>query len=58
MYECFHCGERAVIWDSDFDYEDYGLDGPGIVQVLHCTHCGAYIEYHIDCGEDDEEETD
>lgn len=55
MYECFHCGARAVIWDSDFDYEDFGYEGPGIVQVLHCTNCGAYIEYHIDCGTDDEE---
>ena len=26
MYECFHCGERAVIWDSDFDGEDFDGD--------------------------------
>lgn len=24
MYECFHCGARAVIWDCDFDFEDFG----------------------------------
>ena len=27
MYECFHCGARAVIWDSDFDFADFGYDG-------------------------------
>ena len=31
MYECFHCGHRAVIWDCDFSYEDYGYEGDGIV---------------------------
>lgn len=55
MYECFHCGAYAVVWDSDFDYADYGREGLGIVQVCHCENCGAYIEYYIDCGDDDEE---
>ena len=30
MYECFHCGTKSVIWDSDFDFEDYGYEGKGI----------------------------
>lgn len=53
MFECFHCGERAVIWDADFDLEDYeyyDFDGnllSGIVHNLHCTNCGAEIEYII-----------
>jgi len=55
MYECFHCGMRAVIWDSDFDAEDVGYEGPGIVQMCHCTHCGAQIEYYIRTEEDTEE---
>lgn len=58
MYECFHCGANTVIWDCDFSYEDFGYEGEGIVQVLHCENCGAYIEYHIDCGESDEREDD
>lgn len=33
MYECFHCLTRAVIWDSDFSFEDFGYEGDGIV---HC----------------------
>ena len=26
MYECFHCCKRAVIWDTDFDFSDFGLE--------------------------------
>lgn len=54
MYECFHCGARTVIWDADFDFDDFGLDGSGLVHVCHCANCGAYIEYQISDGEDDE----
>ena len=54
MYECFHCGARAVIWDADFDFEDYGYEGNGIIHECHCTHCGAQITYMIDIGEDDQ----
>lgn len=38
MYECFNCGERTVSWDSDFSFDDYGLEGDGIVHVLHCNN--------------------
>ncbi len=55
MFECFHCMERAVIWDCDYDYSDYGYDGEGIIHVLHCTRCGAQIEYDIPMGAPDEE---
>lgn len=60
MYECFHCGARAVIWDADFSFEDFGYeyDGieDGIVHICHCDNCGAEIEYRIPCGDwpDDE----
>lgn len=47
MYECFHCLQKSVIWDSDFDFEDYGYDGVGVVHVCHCANCGADIEYRI-----------
>jgi transcription elongation factor Elf1 len=47
MYECFHCGQRAVIWDSDFDFDDFDYEGEGIVHICHCTNCGAEIEYDI-----------
>ena len=58
MYECFHCLERAVIWDSDFSFDDCGYEGDGIVQFLHCTNCGAEIEYRIPFDNDEEEDRD
>ena len=56
MYQCFHCGAQAVILDADFDYDDYGLEGQGIVHHCHCTECGAQIEYYIPIPDDDTEE--
>lgn len=47
MYECFHCGEKAVVWDADFDFDDYCLEGQGIVHECHCSNCGARITYQI-----------
>ena len=47
MYQCFHCGAQAVIWDSDFNFDDFEYEGEGIVHILHCTNCGAEIEYKI-----------
>lgn len=57
MYECFHCGQRAVIWGADFDFSDYGLEGEGIVHSLHCSNCGAEIEYYIRIDEEEGEES-
>lgn len=56
MYECFHCGSISVIWDSDFNFEDYGLEGEGIIHECHCSHCGARIVYYVPIGGDEEEE--
>lgn len=48
MYECFHCGAKAVVWDADFSYEDCGIDGEGIIHDCHCTNCGVVIHYFVD----------
>ena len=55
MFECFHCGCRSVIWDSDFTFDDCGYEGEGLVQFLHCTSCGAEIEYRISFEKDEPE---
>lgn len=55
MYECFHCGLRAVIWGADFSFEDFGYIGEGIVHTLTCSNCGAEIEYRIPIDEEDED---
>lgn len=54
MYECFHCGERAVIWDNDFSFEDYGYEEEGIIHECHCTHYGARITYEVPLESEDE----
>lgn len=54
MYECFHCLTRSVIWDGDFDADDYGFLEPGIVHECHCENCGALITYFIPMGESEE----
>lgn len=45
MYECFHCGEKAVAWQADYDPSDMGYEGEGVVHICQCTNCGAEIEY-------------
>ena len=56
MYQCFHCLQNTVVWDSDFDFSDFGLEGDGIVHVCHCTNCGAVI--HVMSSDKEEENTE
>lgn len=53
MYECFECGERAVVWDADFDFDEFGYEEEGIVHCLHCQNCGARIKYLVPNEHDD-----
>lgn len=55
MYECFHCCTRGFIWNADFTFEDYGLEGEGIVHHCTCANCGAEIEYYIRLDEEEDE---
>ena len=54
MYQCFNCLNDSVIWDSDFSFEDYGIEGDGIVHVCHCSACNALITYYVPCDEEAE----
>lgn len=56
MFECFHCMTRSVVWQCDYSFEDFGYEGDGIVQILHCANCGAEIEYRIPLESEDEDE--
>lgn len=47
MYECFHCLAKSVVWQSDYDFSDYGMEGDGIVHVCRCINCGAEILYFV-----------
>ena len=56
QFQCLHCRSFAVTWDADFNLEDYGYEGDGIVSTFHCNNCGADIEYIIRTGGDDDED--
>lgn len=56
MYECFHCLQKAVVWDADFDFSDFGIEGAGVVHVCHCTNCGARIQVMSGVFDDEENE--
>lgn len=47
MYQCFHCLHNSLCWQCDYDFEDFDYDGDGIVHILHCTNCGADVEYIV-----------
>jgi len=57
MYECFHCGCRSVIWDSDFSLDEIEGEGEGIVHFCHCENCGAEIQYIIRMEEEENGES-
>ena len=50
--KCWHC-KGELIWNADFDYKDYGLDGDGVISALSCTNqnCGSYVEVYLKCEE-------
>lgn len=56
MYQCFNCLQDTVCWDCDYDFDDFGCEGEGIVHVCHCTNCGADIEYRVPVDDMDIEE--
>lgn len=58
LYECFHCLTNGVFWLGDFDFDDYGLEGQGIVHVCKCANCGADITYYIRIDDEEGEEDD
>ena len=44
---CWYCKNEELVWQNDFSYEDYGLDGDGIVSVLHCENCNALVNVYL-----------
>lgn len=51
--KCYNCGSRTV-WQNDFDFEDYGAEGEGIVTVWLCPNRGSTHEVYIPLGGDDD----
>lgn len=52
MTQCWFCGTE-MIWGGDHSFEDYGMEGDGIVANLSCPGCGATAEYYTKQEEDD-----
>lgn len=45
---CWHCS-APVLWGGDFDFEDYGYEGEGVVSNHSCSNgdCGAQYEVAV-----------
>ena len=54
--KCWHCNNK-LIWGGDFDYEDYGMDGEGIISNLSCPNklCNAFVEVFLPLKEEVDE---
>lgn len=53
---CYNCG-GPVVWQNDFDFEDYGRLGEGIVHVYQCGDCNTMWEGY-NCMDDEEDRED
>ena len=50
--KCFIC-KSPVIWGGDADYEDYGIEGVGIVSNHSCSNEDCNADYLVRTGEDE-----
>lgn len=41
--KCTFCNEE-LLWSNDFDYDDFGLDGDGIVGIYICNNNECDVE--------------
>ena len=46
MVSCYNCGTE-MIWGNDFDFEDCGYEGDGIVSCFTCPTCDTYAEFVV-----------
>ena len=46
MVSCYNC-ETEMIWQSDFDFEDFGYEGEGIISCFICPKCETYAEFTV-----------
>ena len=35
------------MWHGDSTFEEYELDGDGLIHVLHCANCDAVVFYYL-----------
>ena len=46
MVKCYNCNSE-MIWGSDFDFDDLGYEGEGIVSCFTCPTCDTYAEFVV-----------
>lgn len=51
---CWYC-HTPLIWENDFLFEDFNIDGEGIVTILTCPCCHAMWQGYIGLSKDEEE---
>ena len=51
--KCWHC-KTELIWGGDHSFEDFGMEGEGIVSNLTCPNCDAFVEVYLDLGKQKE----
>ena len=54
--KCWDCKEY-LMWQGDNTYDEYGIEGEGIVTNLSCPNCESFVLVYSPLGEKDEAET-
>ena len=49
---CWHCN-KELISGGDHTFEDYGMEGEGIVSNLSCPNCPTSVEVYYNIDEED-----
>ena len=44
LFICPKCEKRSAVWQNDFSFEDYCMEGDGIVSVYTCSECNSEIQ--------------
>jgi len=51
--KCWHC-DSEMIWGGDNDFDDFGMEGEGIVSNFSCSSCPVTAEVILPLEEDEE----
>lgn len=53
---CWHC-QSEMIWGGDHSYEDYGMEGEGIVSNFSCSNekCEVTAIVYLPIGENEDD---
>ena len=46
MVKCYNC-DTEMIWQNDFDFDEVGYEGEGVISSFTCPECDTYAEFVI-----------